>query len=266
MSFVIDGSLDPVLQLPDELTGAVFGPDITRAYVGTESGLKDKITELDLDHRGVSYELSRQGASPLWNLVLRLTQGEAADDPSSPGYPAAFELPINIIWRLTTEFGEIDYRKLGRYQQVLGSLSDTHAKEFNALLESFISGKAIPSPTWIATDPGFTLLNELMIRFMRGKSTVHVHWPVLTRDASFRKGANYRSSIPSFNKLYTSAFLKTTYPEIPTAFKDGMPTNGLWKVTRCDWEVETSGQGTESIMWTWDEYHDPEDTLHMTLP
>jgi len=264
VSYVIDGDLSVAIQLPDALTGAVFGPDVTRTYVGTREACIAKKDELALDARGVRYDIHSSGASPLWELTINFTGIEATEDPTDPGYNP--ELPINIIWRLTTEFGDIDYRKLGRYQEVLASLSDTHAQEFNALLESFISGKAIPSPTWIATDPGFTLLNELMVRFMRGKSEVHVHWPVLTRDASFRKEANYRSAIPSFNVLYTSAAIIATYPEIPTAFQDGMPTNGTWKVTRCDWEVESSGQGNESIMWVWDEFHDPEDKLYMTLP
>lgn len=263
MSYLIDGSLDPVIQLPDRLTGAVFGPNVSRTYVGTRAGLVAKIVELNLDQRGVRYQLESVGESPLWHLVLDLTQNESTEDPGSPTYD--IEAPINIAWRLTQEMAEIDYRKQGRYQEPMqNDLTSEERKQLNAHLEKLLVGTPTTTPSFVIEITKFAEMNE---RFERGKATGEVYHPVLTRDAAFRPGANYRSKIDKINALYTSAEIIALYPgEIPAQFQERMPTNGYWKVTRNEWEIEASGQGQETIMFTWDEWQDPIDALEMTMP
>jgi len=263
----IDGDLSAAIQLPDELTGALFGPDISRAYIGTREALEAKGVELKLDQRGVSYNLSRQGESPMWSLVLQLTQGLESDDPSDPGWEANLELPIEIIWRMTDERTEIDYRKVGRFEKMMNNdLSSEERRDFNKLLEELLAGTATTYPSWIADKPPAVsdLIYRIAWRFERGKNTTFMALPVLARDASFRKGANYRSKINDLNRLYTSAVLKTTYPEIPQQIKDRMPNNGEWKVSRNEWDFESGGQGRESLLFVWSEWNDPEDTVDFT--
>src|SRR5262245_50507223 len=116
MSYVIDGDLSQVIWLPEEWNGAVFGPDITKVGFGTREACVAYITEQKLDERGVAYELTSVSGSPLWQLILRLTGALAGDNPSDPEWETNLEVPINIAWRLTAEFAEIDYRKVGRFE------------------------------------------------------------------------------------------------------------------------------------------------------
>ena len=95
MSYVIDGDLSQAIQLPDELTGAVFGPDISRAYVGTETALKAKITELELDRRGVGYQLTRQGTHPC---------GSSSSSSRRISQPT---IPVTLAGKLTLSFPSI---------------------------------------------------------------------------------------------------------------------------------------------------------------
>jgi len=267
MSFVVDGDLSVAILFSKEETSSAFGPQITETWQGLHSAVLDKREELQLDARGASYEIRRDGDSPKWLLVIRWTQAESENDPSLPGYDP--ELPINIVWRLTNEFAEVDYRKMGGNQKILDDeLSEAERKELNKYLEELLTGTTNPAPDWIGGKPSGTRISNVVQRFERGKSTTHVHHPVLTRDASFRKEANYRAKIDNINGLLTSDGVIALYPgEIPLQFRQRMPTNGLWKVTRNDWEIDiTTGQGQETVMFTWDEWHDDNDTLTMTLP
>lgn len=268
---VIDGDLNEftVIQLPDELTGALFGPDITRVYIGTREGCLSTIADLELDRRGVSYDLRRQGESPMWTLALRLTQGLDSDDPSDPGWETNIEAPIEILWRLTDERTSVDYRNVGRFERMMDvDLTSDERRELNAHLEALLAGKATPSPTWFGDKPPdvLALIQRMEKRFERGKNTTFMHMPVMVRDASFRKEANYRAKIDAINTLYTSEDLQTLYPEIPTQIKDRMPTNGEWKVTMREWSVESNGQGRETLSFTWAEWNDPEDVLEFVMP
>ena len=264
MSMVIDGDLNEftVIQLPDELTGALFGPDITRAYIGTREGLFSTKEDLELDRRGVNYDLRRQGESPMWTLTLRLTEGLDSDDPSDPGWEANLELPIEIAWRMTDERTQIDYREVGRFEKMMNNtLTSEQRRDLNKHLEELLAGIATSSPSWFPGHPSFALIQRLVLRFERGKNRAFMHLPVLVRDASFRKGAQYRAKIRAINSLYTSAELKALYPEIPQQIKDDMPGVGQWKVTMREWSFESGGQGRETLAFAWAEWNDPEDAL-----
>jgi len=267
MSYVVDGSIDAALFVSKEESGAVFGPDVTETWQGSRAAVIAKREALQLDARGVAYEIARNGDSPLWNLVIRWTRAESDEDITHPDYDS--EAPVNIIWRLTAEFAEIDFRKMGRFQYMMDQeLTSDERRDLNKLLEELLGGTATSSPAWIPDKPPLVQakIQVLISRYERGKSTTHVHFPVLTRDASFRAGADYRASMTEINVLLTSAQLITRYPEIPQQFRDRMPSNGWWKITRNDWETESTGSGRESMMFTWDEWYDPEDNIVMLPP
>src|SRR5262245_41027746 len=127
MSYIADGDVSQVIWDPDELTGAVFGPDVLRVGHGYRDVCLAWIGSQALDARGINYELTREGESPWWTLTLRLTQAEATESVPAIDY----ELPINIVWRLTEEFGEIEYLKVGRYEQMMDGLTSAQRRELN---------------------------------------------------------------------------------------------------------------------------------------